>query len=93
MKLNSGHTLERVQAALEGRYDPDQLAPSERKIFDDLLGQVLAVPTTEELAFFAQMREQGGGVGYDELGRLVRGLPNGDSEIIDDADGRTARRG
>lgn len=74
----------RVVAALEGRGDADALDADEHELFDELLGEALATATPQELAFFAELREKGGSVGYDMQGRLVRGLPGGD---VKDAEG------
>lgn len=41
-----GFTLDRVRAALAGRYDAVRLAPEEREIFDDLLGEAMETMQT-----------------------------------------------
>lgn len=80
-------TPARVVAALEGRGDADALDSDERELFDELFGEALAMPTPQTVALLAKLREEGGGVGYDEQGRLVRGLPGGGVEVLRDADG------
>lgn len=79
-----------VVAALEGRGDAGALDADERELFDELLSEAFDTPTPQELAFFAELREKGGGVGYDEQGRLVRGRPGGGVEVLredDDSEG------
>ena len=83
---DAGFDLSRIRAALDGRFNADMLSPDEMEIYEDLLGETLATPDAAELAFFANMRKQGGAVGYDEAGRYVRSLPGGDVEIIKEAD-------
>lgn len=77
-----GFTLDRVRAALEGRFDADELEPDEYAIFEDLLGEALRTPLPQAEAFFEKRRQEGGGVGYDDEGRLVCGLPGGGEEVI-----------
>lgn len=82
-----GFDLTRIRAALDGRFDPDTLSPDEMEIYEDLLGEALATPDADELAFFDHLRKQGGAVGYDDAGRFVRSLPGGGVEVIEEADG------
>ena len=77
-----GFTLDRTRAALNGEFDADLLSFAERALFDEGLGQALAQPSDKELATFAQMAQEGGGVGYNEQGELVRALPGGAVEVI-----------
>lgn len=81
-----GFDLTRIRAALDGHFNADMLSPDEMVIYEDLLGEALATPDASELAFFANLRKQGGAVGYDEAGRYVRSLPGGDIEVIKEAD-------
>jgi len=74
-----GMTLARVRAALAGRLDAESLEIEERETFEDLL---FRAPSPEAEAYFEQLRREGGGVGYDAEGRLVRGLPGGGEEVI-----------
>lgn len=83
--VRHAQTPARVVAALDGRGDASQLDVDESELFDELLGEALETPTAEELAFFAKMHEEGGGIGYDEQGRLVRGLPGGGVEVLREA--------
>ena len=45
-------------------------------------------PHPQAVKFFAALRERGGGVGYDDQGRLVWGLPGGGIDVVRDADGK-----
>ncbi|WP_158754678.1 hypothetical protein [Dyella sp. S184] len=80
-----GRTLDRVYAALRGEFDADQLEPDEARIFHDLWAVYMAGPNPERDAFVAKMRAEGGYVGEDEQGRLVRTLPGGGLELIGDS--------
>lgn len=75
-------SMERIHAALEGRFDSDKLDEAESEIFYDMLGAALAVPNEREREFFQRLNQEGGGVGYDEADNLVRGLPGGGTERI-----------
>ncbi|MBS0174284.1 MAG: hypothetical protein JSR64_09645 [Nitrospira sp.] len=77
-----GFDLTRVRAALDGRFNADLLSPDERDIFEDLLGEALATPDAGELAYFDQLVNCGGAVGYDAAGRYVRSLPGGAVEVL-----------
>lgn len=83
--VKHSQTPARVVAALEGRDGgADGLDDDERELFDELLGEALDAPSAESEAFYAKLREQGGGVGYDDQDRLVRGLPGGGVEVIEE---------
>ena len=45
-------------------------------------------PHPEAVKSLAALRERGGGVGYDDQGRLVWGLPGGGIDVVRDADGK-----
>ena len=77
-----GFTLDRVKAALDGRFDVDQLNGDEQEAFFDLLGGHLDAPSPAAEAFLEARRAKGGGVGRDAEGRLVRALAGGGSEVI-----------
>lgn len=72
-----GYTLDRVHAALRGEFDADQLSPDEEVLFADLFANYLMQPNPENEAFVAKMFAEGGYIGEDEQGRLVRTLPGG----------------
>ena len=72
-----GRTLDRVYAALRGEFDADQLEPDEVRIFEDLLIDYMAGPNPERDAFVAKMHAEGGYVGEEDPGRLVRTLLGG----------------
>jgi hypothetical protein len=78
-----GRTLDRVHAAIRGEFDADQLESDEERLFMDLFAQYLAQPNAENDAFVAKMYAEGGYVGEDEQGRLVRTLPGGGVEVIE----------
>ena len=77
-----GFTLDRVRAALEGRFSVDDLAAEDQESFFDLLSNHFDTPSPTADAFYEARREGGGGVGRDEQGRLVRALPGGKSDMI-----------
>jgi len=77
-----GYTLDRVHAALEGRFNPDDLSEGEFAIYEDLEWQASLVPTPEALAFAEAIKTQPGAVGYDEQDRYVRVRPDGSREVI-----------
>lgn len=77
-----GFTLDRVRAALEGRFSLDDLSEDEQRLFYNLLDESFDRPTAEEEAFFARRRAEGLGIGLDEDGRLVRALPGGRTEPV-----------
>lgn len=79
-----GRTLDRVYAALRGEFDADLLEPDEARLFMDLFAEYLARPNPEGVALAAMMYTEGGYVGEDEQGRLIRTLPNGGLEVISD---------
>jgi hypothetical protein len=82
---SQGRTLDRVYAALRGEFAADQLEPDEARIFEDLWGIYMAGPNAERDAFVAKMYADGGYVGEDDQGRLVRTLPGGGVELIGDS--------
>jgi hypothetical protein len=75
--------LTAVRDAIEGRGGAEDLNEEGNTLFYDLYGHV--GPSPEAIRFFAEPRERGGGVGMDEHGRLVRGLPGGGVEVIKEA--------
>lgn len=77
-----GFTIDRIKAALEGRFSVDDLTEEEQEAYFDLLGDHFDRPSPTAEAFFKARREKGGGVGRDREGRLVRALPGGGSEVI-----------
>jgi hypothetical protein len=79
-----GFTLDRARAAMEGRFNPAELSGEERAFYYDLLDDVMANPTPEDIAVAARRGQQAGAVGNDETGRLVRRLANGGVEVIEE---------
>ena len=75
---------QRVSAARRGLLPFDALSELERAYFLDLLDDDLFVPDAETHAYFKTMVDAGGAVGEDEQGRLIRSLPGGQFETIDD---------
>lgn len=74
--------LERVLAAMAGALDADTLNDSESLMFMELFTEYMSKPNPETVAHATMMRSEGGYVGLDENGRLVRTLPGGDVELI-----------
>jgi hypothetical protein len=77
-----GFTMERIEAALAGRFDPNELSPDEWRLFDDLQWEAMAEPTEAQRAYFKELGSRPGDVGTDEYDRLVRVRPDGTLEII-----------
>jgi hypothetical protein len=80
---SSGRTLDRVHAAIRGEFDADRLEPDEERLFHDMWGVYMAGPNPERDAFVAKMHAEGGYVGEDDRGRLIRTLPGGGGEVIE----------
>jgi hypothetical protein len=80
-----GFTLDRVRAALEGRFSASDLNPSEMEIFLDLAGSHGVARRWRE-EFAKELLEQAGNVGYDDAGKLIRTLGGGKTEILKAAD-------
>jgi hypothetical protein len=52
-----GYTMDRVQAALEGRFDAAQLSDEERVYFDEMYGWALGnIKTAEEKEFWEKLK-------------------------------------
>lgn len=82
MDSSPGYTLDRVHAALRGEFDADLLEPDEAILFADLFAEYMSAPNAESIAWAAKMREEGGYVGEDEEGRLIRTLPDGGYQVV-----------
>lgn len=74
----------RVSAARKGVLPFEALTELERAYFLDLLDEDLFAPDAETQAYFKAMVDAGGAVGEDEQGRLVRSLPGGQLDTIED---------
>ena len=79
---SSGRVLDRVHAAIRGEFDADQLEPDEERLFHDMWSVYIAGPNPELDALVTKMHAEGGYVGEDDRGRLVRTLPDGGIEVI-----------
>lgn len=79
--------LTRVYAALEGQFNADMLSPDEMEIYEDLLGESFKTPSRNSIEFIKEFNQEGDAVGYDDEGRLVRTLPGGGVEVLEEADG------
>ena len=77
-----GFTIDRVKAALEGKFNLDDLTAEEQEAYFDLLGGHFDTPSPTADAFFEARRQKGGGVGRDAEGRMVRARPGGGSEVL-----------
>jgi Protein of unknown function (DUF2384) len=82
LKSSPGRTLDRVRAALQGEFSADLLEPDEERLFHDMWAVYMAGPNPERDALVAKMYAEGGYVGEDERGRLVRTLTGGGIEVI-----------
>lgn len=67
-----GFTMDRVRAALEGRFDPGLLTERERTYYYDLLDNDLATASADEIAAMQALGREPGAVGYDDDGQLVK---------------------
>ena len=72
----------RIQSAREGRLPFEDLSEAERVYFLDLLDGDLFNPDAETVAYFLALANEGGAVGEDESGHLVRSLPGGGIEPV-----------
>lgn len=73
----------RVRAALAGKLDADTLNDAESEAYFAGLGEAMETqPTASGQAFWDRLRAEGGGVGLDETGRLVRGHADGSVEVL-----------
>lgn len=81
-----GLTLDRIYAALEGRFSPSDLSEDELAIYYDLRGKRQNGRSEAARSTFAkELMNEPGNVGYDTDGNLVRTLGGGKVEIIDPA--------
>ncbi len=78
-----GFTLDRVRAALQGELSANVLEPDEERLFHDMWGVYMAGPNPERDALVAKMYAEGGYVGEDENGRLIRTVAGGGVEYLD----------
>jgi hypothetical protein len=73
----SAEGLEKVRHALNGKLAPDGLSGAEQEEFFDRFSELMWQASPEEEAFWAEQRRLGLGVGMDEEGYLVYGVPGG----------------
>lgn len=64
--------LDRVRAALAGRFDPGQLTPDERRYYYDQLDDAMMAPSADEVRKMAALGAEPGAVGYDASAQLVK---------------------
>lgn len=74
-----GYSVDRVRAALEGRFDSAALCDDELRIMDDLL---FLEPTAAQRKAMARIGARAGAVGEDAEGRLVRVRADGSIEVL-----------
>ena len=74
-----GFSVDRVRAALEGRFDSSALCDDELRIMDDLL---FLEPTAAQRQAMARIGARAGAVGEDAEGRLVRVRADGSTEVL-----------
>jgi hypothetical protein len=77
-----GFTLDRIRAALDGRFDPEALSEAERLIYDDLDFERSLEPTPAGIAAGERLQTTPGATGYDDDGRLVKVRRDGTREVI-----------
>ncbi|WP_298918360.1 hypothetical protein [uncultured Algimonas sp.] len=63
----------RVKRALRAELSVDDLSGREQAVYHEEFLEAMEIPSSEEEAFFADMRKRGVGVGMDEAGALVYG--------------------
>jgi hypothetical protein len=66
-----GFGMDRVRAALQGKFDPGNLSEQERRYYYDLLDNDLGSPSDAEIRTMAAIGRQQGAAGYDDAGQLV----------------------
>jgi hypothetical protein len=74
-----GYSVDRVRAALEGRFDSAALCEDELRIMDDLL---FVEPTAAQRQAMARITSRAGAVGYNAEGRLERVRADGSVEVL-----------
>ena len=75
--------LERVYAALDGKFDAAELTGDEEDYFWELFGDRINNPTAEDQARFqAYLDKHGRGPGYDEAGNLVQTEKDGSVTVL-----------
>jgi hypothetical protein len=77
-----GHSIARICAALVGRFDANQLSEDEAHLFSDLFASYLMQPNPESGGLAERMRKEGGYVGENDHGALVRVLPGGKGQLL-----------
>jgi hypothetical protein len=66
--------LENVKLALQGLISPDDLSEREQESYFDALAEIQwGPPSSTEVAFFADRRRRGMGVGMDDAGNILDG--------------------
>lgn len=66
----------RIRAALEASLSPDDLSAEEQEVWFAEFADAMTEATEQELAFFAERRRLGRGVGLDDTGELVYQQPS-----------------
>jgi hypothetical protein len=74
-----GYSVDRIRAALEGRFDSAALCDDELRIMDDLL---FVEPTAAQRQAMARIGSRPGAVGEDAEGRLVRVRADGSLKVL-----------
>ncbi|TKR56994.1 hypothetical protein D7I39_01470 [Allopusillimonas ginsengisoli] len=62
-----------------------ELSSNELMTFEESLGNALATPSAKSTQDMKALRDAGGAVGYDDQGRLIRTLPDGGVEVLEDS--------
>lgn len=84
VELTSTFPHDRLRRVIEGEPAAAELSSDDTTGILDAYDRAMATPSPKAIAFFAARRKAGIGVGYDDDGRLVRGVPGGGVEYIDD---------
>ena len=62
---------QRIRAALEASLSPDDLSADEQEVWFSEFADAMTEATEQELAFFAERRKLGRGVGLNDAGELI----------------------
>ncbi len=85
VEASPSFSRERIQRALAGLASAQSLNAEERAVYDELEFDAMeTIETPSGKAFWDKLKAEGGGVGVDAAGRLVKGHPDGTIEVLAD---------